>query len=293
MNCWMFKSQPPAYILGGRFGDITSLLGCFHAIYQRTGHRPIVITSTDYCQIYDGVSYVKPHPIRMGWWECVPTAKQIAEELYGGGTVLQFWQMPPQHDDTIGFGGRNWATLQSHGRMHGVNMALDPDYGTSMARRCGFSRDEWRSLPVIFDRRSPERETELASRYRSHKPMLLVGLTGVSSPFPYTPEVWSKLGQFAKDFSIVDIGKIRCHRPYDLLTLMDHAAGLITSDTFTAHLSVASEIPTVWCTVDGWTASVPRGKCQLEVKYSQVKQRLDQIMSVVASWRTHHAPVTA
>lgn len=286
MSCWMIPSSPPCFVILGRYGDVIQLLPCFKAIHERTGHKPVVITSTEYGSVYDGVSYVQPYLLREHWWSGIPKAKRIAQELFGHGIVCQFWHEPPAHDDTIGHGGRNWTTLQSHGQSHGVNLDYDPDYGTSMARRCGFGRDEWIHLPLVFDRRSPVREESLLKNVRGTdpRPMLLFNFQGISSPFAFAPEILNPLMQrYGKHFKLVDLGSVRAHRIYDLLGLYDHAAGLITSDTATAHLAPASSIPWVLYHVDGWTQSVGKGNCQLSIGYNETPGRVAEVMSWVES----------
>ena len=214
----------------------------------------------------------------------MPTFKTIAEEIYGGGVVVQFWQEDPKHDDTIGFDGRPWTVLQSHGLLHGVNLELDPDYGTSMARRCGFSREEWLSLPLVFDRRNETREKELVQKIIGNdiRPLLLYNLTGISSPFPFVPEILNPLMQrFGRYFKLVDLSKVNGWRIYDLLGLYDCASLLITSDTFSLHLAPASRIGYVGFCVDGWTSSVCKGNCLLQMKYSETPKRVSEVLDVV------------
>ena len=287
-HCWMFPTIPPAYAIGGRNGDLIQLLPCWKAIHDRIRRKPVVICSQEYASVFDGVSYVEPHPINAHWWKGLPAMKALAEQLYGGGIVAQFWQEPPRSDDTIGAKGKTWTTLQSHGHEHGVDMSLDPDYGTSMARRCGFSRSEWLKLPLVFDRRNREREELLARQVfkADHRPVLLYNFAGVSSPFGYWPEVSNALMRTSNGhFNLVDLGKVRGHRIFDVLGLIDRAVGFITCDTYSLHLALGGKTPYVAFTVDGWTSSVPKGNCVLHVKYNSTKPRLHEVMAVVESWK--------
>ena len=287
-DCWMFPPSPPCYVLGGRFGDIIQMLPCFAEIRKRTGTRPVVISSKIYSNVYEGVTYVDYHSVNEGWWEMVPKAKALAEETYGHAHVVQFWTMPPAHDDAIGFRGKGWTVLQCHGHAHGVNMALDPDYGTSMARRCGFTRAEWVKLPLVFDRRNQVREKELVQSFipNEQRPVVLYNFNGISSPFPFAPEVLNMLlPRFGRQFRMLDLGKVNAHRIYDLLGLYDRAVGLVTSDTATAHLAAGSKIPTIWFCVDGWTGSVPRGNVAFSCRYNAVRASLPKVAEVIGSWR--------
>jgi len=280
----MTPDTPPVFVLLGRAGDIIQLLPCFDAIHRRSGARPIVIVSKDYANVFDGVSYVRPHPIREHWWQGVPVAKAVAREVYGGGQVVQSWHEPPKHDDTIGFRGTHVAVLQSHGYNHGVNMALDPCYSLSMVRRCGFSRAEWMQLHLRFDRRNPAREGKLAEPFMRGRPLLLFHTSGVSSPFTYTPELVNLLtARFSRYFKVVDLGRISAYRIYDLLGLMDRASFMVLSDSAPLHLAAGTQTPYVALTVDGWTSSVPKGNVQLEIKYSQFKQRIPELVERITS----------
>ena len=288
-NCWMFKSDPPCFILGGRAGDIIQMLPCFLEIHRRTSLKPTVMSSSEFVNIYDGVSYVTPYSIPENWWKMIPKAKQIAQELFGGGAVVQFWHTKPTGGDEIGADPRGFATLQCHEENHGVNMALDPDYGTSMARRCGFSREEWVGLPLVFDRRSIGREAELAKSVigAEKRPVILYNFKARTVGFPFMPEVINPIMQrYGRHFRLVDIGNVSAHRIFDLLGLYDRAVGFITADTATAHLAVGSKVPAIWFTVPDWRGSVPRGNCVWHCKYSEILGKIEEIMQVVESWKT-------
>lgn len=289
-ECCLFPKATPCFVALGRNGDLCQLLPAFHEVFRRTGKRPVVIVAKDYAGMLDGSSYVQPHVLNVGWYDGIPQARQVAEAIYGGGRVVQWWNDTPDKIELIdGIGKHGHIVLQSHGRNWGVNIQKHPNYTLSMWSRAGFTSGDYMRLPLVFDRRNRQREQDLVARFNRGKPLLLVNFTGVSSPFPFVPEYMNRLSAFAKDFNIVNLGQIQCHRPYDLLGLYDSAAGLITSDTLTAHLAPASKVPTVWCTVAGWTSSVPKGNVACHVKYPDAKRRLEEVMAVVDSWR-HNAP---
>ncbi|OLE10683.1 MAG: hypothetical protein AUG89_11510 [Acidobacteria bacterium 13_1_20CM_4_56_7] len=120
--------------------------------------------------------------------------------------------------------------------------------------------------------------------------MILVNFRGKSSPFGFDAEV---LEQIPKDqFHIVDLSNVKASRIYDLLGLYDVAAGVITCDTATLHLAAASRTPYVAFTHDEWRRSVPRGNCQLQMPYSQVPSRANDIGQVVRTWsRSEPKPI--
>ena len=82
----------------------------------------------------------------------------------------------------------------------------------------------------------------------------------------------------------MDMGRIRCHRIYDLLGPMDNAVGIITTDTATLHLAHGTSRPYIALTVDGWCSSTPRGNCHLEIKYSQFMASLSALVKTVEAW---------
>lgn len=289
-GCWMLpEGQPPCFIILGRYGDIIQLLPAFQAVAERTGMKPIVISSTEYHQVFEGVSYVDCKPVHWSWWEGVPHARRLAQEQYGEAIVCQWWADEPFLWNPKAYQqlqDENCIVLQSHGHGWGVDMAVAPNYGTSMWTRAGFSPEEMMKLPLVFDRRDTNREQLLVRNHRGigNKPMLLVNFTGHSSPFPPHPEVMREVNKFGGRFHIVDVGRIRADRIYDLLGLMDAAAGMITTDTATLHLAAAGNIPYIAYTVDGWCSSVPKGRVVLEIKYNEAMGRLGELPHILEAW---------
>ncbi len=281
----MRKYDSPIWCLLGRAGDTILMLPAFLEIYSRTGLKPRVIVSTDYSNIYDGISYVQPIPERLHWYNDVSKARAMAEALSEDAVFPQFWvercPIPPEYRGTFNLTcfGHNW----------GVNLALWPNFMASMWERCGFTQEEMVTLPLVFDRRDSVREAALVARLYPvalrKKPLLLYNFTGISSPYGHLPELWPTIQRFNRDFHMVDLGKIQAHRIYDLLGLYDAAAGLITIDTATAHLAPASNVSTLWFTVDGWTSSVPRGNVALHVKYNETPRRLHEIGATLERWK--------
>ncbi len=284
-QCWFLgPKQAPGFIQLGRTGDLILLLPAFLEIFKRTGYKSNVVVSDEYAGVLDGVSYVKPHSLRLHWWQGIPVAKVYAQTLWGGAAVVQWWNecpIPPEY--------RGSFTLQCHGHNHGVNIELWPDFMTSMYARAGFTREEMLRLPLFFDRRNPTREAELVVRLYPvplrKRPLLLTNFTGISSPFGFLPELWPTIQRFARDFHIVDLGNVKATRIFDLLGIYDMAAGLLTCDTATAHLAHGSKVPTIWFTVDGWCGSQPRGNVALHVPYNSTPRRLTEIAQVLDSWR--------
>lgn len=287
-NCWWLPKHPPVFCVLGRYGDLILLLPAFLEIYRRTGKKPIVIVSNEYASVFDGVSYVTPDVVKEGWWAGIPKAREMAQRKYGHVIVPQWWNDAETAADIVEDMSRGGVrVLQSHGREWGVDTKANPDFGSSMWHRAGFSRPEMLSLPLVFDRRSPEREEALVKRHvQPGRKLLLYNFTGVSSPFGYVPEMTRLLNDFRNQFQILDLGQLRAERIYDLLGLYDRAAGLITTDTATAHLAPGSKVPTIWFTVPGWNSSVPHGNVALHIPYDQFPKRASEIRPVLGKWAT-------
>jgi len=280
----MQSHDAPVLVLLGRAGDTILMLPAFMEIHRRTGLKPRIIVSDEYANIYDGVSYVDPIPQPLHWWQGVEKARIIASALSQNAVLPQWWlgkcPIPAEYRGTFNLTcfGHNW----------GVNLALWPNFMSSMWERCGFTREEMVTLPLVFDRRNPVREDELLRQIwpipMRKKPLLLYNFTGISSPYGFVPEMFPVIQRFARDFHIVDLGKIRAKRIFDLLGAYDVAAGLISSDTATAHLAHASKVPTIWMSVDGWCGSTPRGNVALHFGYNETPRRLQDVSAVLQSW---------
>jgi hypothetical protein len=248
------------FIQLGRFGDIILLLPALKYIADTTGARPKLICSTDYLSVLDGVSYVEPIALQLNWHDGLGVAQKYAHDHFGGGTVLQCY-------------GVGWQ----------LNFGATESYMVSMTSRTGVPLSMFHELPLVFDRRSPERERQYIPDTNGH-PYVLVSTAGISSPFAHGQALISALQRLKDKVTVIDISGIRCERIYDLLGPMDNALGTVTIDTATLHLAHGSRRPYVGITVDGWCSSIPRGRCALEVKYSRFHDQLPRIVQTVESW---------
>lgn len=256
-----FRATDPCFIQLGRFGDIILLLPAFQEIYRRTGVKPVVMVSNEYYSVFEGVSYVTPLGVPFHWYNGMPQARQLANDLFLEHTVLQ-----------------------CHGLEWGAQMADAPNYMTSMWGRAGFQNGEMKSLPLEFDLRHAMREHTLIKRLipdGTLRPVILTKFEGVSSPFSSKVIVNTILQSLAGKATVINLDSVKAHRIYDLLGLYDNADFLITIDTSTLHLAAGSDIPYLAFTVDGWNSSVPKGNCILEVKYADVHRRLDDIATCI------------
>jgi len=289
MSCFLVPDKPPVFCVLGRFGDVIQLLPAFKAVLDRTGFKPVVVVSREYSSVLEGVSYVEPYVLSVGWYDGIPIARKIMQEVFGGGIICRWWDDAPEIIATLDMiTNEGGIVLQSHGHSWGVDMSKADSYGLSMWRRAGFTREEMMTLPLVFDRRKPEREHELIKKLNLHKrmkPVLLYNLVGISSPFPFVPDVLNPIIRIASQFHLVDLSRVSAMKIYDLLGLYDIATGLITSDTSTGHLAPASKVPYIGFNIDGWTGSVWKGNCVLSVRYNETPRRVDEIMAIVEGWK--------
>lgn len=290
-SCWMLPKGVPCFVQLGRAGDLIQMLPAFKAIHDRTGENPIVVVSRDYANVFDGVSYVDRWEVNLPWSQGVAQARGMAELKYPWVVALQFWN--DSKDQFASEVTRQARMLQCHGEKWCVDAEKWPDYGTAMWSLAGFSRDDMLTLPLVFDRRDLRREAELARRcLHPTRPNLLFNWTGISSPFPYTPEFQQVLARYWKQFNFVDLGTIRAERIYDLLGLYDRAVGLITADTATLHLAPASLIPYIAFTRRDWSGSAPKGNCALDIGYNDATNHMADFERVLKSWLSIRGPKT-
>lgn len=258
------KDQGQAFFQMGRYGDLILLLPAYKYWADMTGHPSIVFTSQEFGTVLDGASYVKAIKMPHNWHLQAGEALRIATQQYPDviRTQLHGVGLVPATPDTL------------------------PSYSLSMWERTGLL-DKYQQLPLVFDRRSPEREIELIKKWkRTEKPLLLVNFDGATSPYRGQFEMIAKLMQHCNDrFEVVNTNEARGFRIYDLLGLMDVAAGLITIDTATLHLAAAAKCPYIALVrSDGQAGSVPKGNVALRLGYDEALSRFHEIAYIIDSW---------
>lgn len=234
-----------------RAGDIIALLPLLKKVAEQDKHVRLVVHE-DYKLLLDGTSYVDPIIWNGGMEDPEAAAKKhnaINAQVYGNGKF---------------FGGTN------------ENFA---SAAWTMLGQC------WnRYYPLVFDQRNLQRESKLAEGFiNSEKPVILMNLKGISSPFSHADLLHLKLqAQFGQVAQIVNLGDLRAERLYDVLGLMDRASVLISVDTYTLHLNRGHKIPTVALVNPKPIAASPdAGNVILRVPYEDVPKAMDKIMDKV------------
>lgn len=235
----------------GRLGDVTNILPLAWAENNR-GNRCSIVVAKEFADLLDGVSYAD----RIVWQGKYDRPDQA-------------WQ---------------WLTQVSAHR-HEKNLNAQPyrhptdknhktrSYQTEAWRLAG-KLDEFGCWPLILDRRDKTREAALAAPFEmSGKPIILVGLHSVSSPYPNEGVLFSAIkDSFGKNYEVVDLRSVKAVRAFDLLGLFDRAVCLVSVDTLFLHLARASSVPVIAITnqekADGWFASVPPPNAFKTFRYS-------------------------
>jgi hypothetical protein len=279
------SKQSPVFILLGKFGDLILMSPAFRQIYERTGVKPVVVASTEFSTILEGMSWVISHPMNYNWLYETEKARALCKEIYGGAIVPQWWHCTPG-PELIEEQYRGSTTLQCHRLEFGVNIEKWGNYMISMWGRAGFTKEEMMRYQVEFDRRDAQREAQLVRMLRRNlnKPMLVVQFGAQVSPLAAVPEVWQVLLRYKHAFNIVDISNVRAHRLYDLMGLFEAAVGCVTCDTSSLHMMGGAGTPYIAFTANGWGASIPKGNCVLEIKYDTAVKHLHEMIPVLDEW---------
>ena len=252
--------QSAAYLLLGRSGDLCTLLPALKRQADLVKRPVDLIVSQDYAALLSGVSYVNP--------------------VVFPGT----------------FDRPNEALAWS--RRSAINCTV---YGVNFWRpsECwAFDREIWHRsrcdtpfgyLPLVFDRRSVEREQALADRVlpKTQRPIVLTSLRGTSSPFQKPTEFLDGLKARLPDFEVVDTSGIVAEKPYDLLGLYQRAAALVAIDSMPLHLSRATpQLNTIALITDGptpWHRTSWRPHHSLRLLYSEAHDNLERVAAQIIS----------
>lgn len=258
------RDDAEAFFQMGRYGDLILLLPAFQEWTRVTGCKTVVVTSNEFGSVFDGVSYVHAVKLPHNWHLEAGLALKYAQKLYPHIVRIQLHGvgLPPATPDSLA------------------------SYSLSMWERTGLL-EKYHFLPLEFDRRSPEREAALIKKWkRTEKPLLLTNFHGATSPYRDEFAMIAELCKhFGDRFEFVNVNEARGYRIYDLLGLMDVAAGLITIDTATCHLVAASKCPAIHLVRDdGQAGSIPKGNVAGKFGYSKAMQQFDDIARIIESW---------
>ena len=276
------------FVLLGRSGDTIIALPAFRHISDTDGVKPLVITSSKFASMYDGVSYVEPVVVPDETGENYKAAMVYAKEHGMNPRVLRFWMWDKDEpeaplnptDSSVSFRGKTWH----------VNFTKWKSYQHAIFDRTGVPLDLMNRLPLVFDRRNHSREKRLlASVQAANKknlPLLLYAMQGHTSTLAARPEVEQELGKWAGKYFLVDLSKITAERPYDLLGLFDAAKLMVTIDTMHLHLVAASNLQFIAFLHDAngdWGMSSPSKNCLTTIRYRKARMLLGKLNLFISS----------
>jgi hypothetical protein len=214
-----------------KLGDILGVIPICYAAHLR-GERYGIMASSEYSDVLEGCSYLdKISFIGKPW--LIKEAVEEARKLCPSVVVTQI-------------NGPIESIKEFSYKPAGQETAKTDSFIREPWQLAGFMK-EWGKVPLIFDRRDKERESEWipkqVGRYK-RKPVILLSAGSISSPFLYKDLLVEMVNlKYGKDFNVIDLAEIKAHRFYDLLGLYEMAHCLITVDT--AHLHLAAAVPTL------------------------------------------------
>jgi ADP-heptose:LPS heptosyltransferase len=204
----------------GRYGDILNLLPILKYWFDTTGIKPSLLVAKQFKDIELWASYYNLL-VWDGPYDVVKPAVRWAEARFNQVFVTQPAAKDHMLDrQTTSFAMESW-------------------------RAAGYL-GLWGKLPLVLDKRLSWAESALVSKHiQPNCPNVLLAIASHSSPFEKSDELTTLVKCICGGVNLVNLTLIRARTVIDLLGLMDSADLLITVDTSTLHLAVASQVPVV------------------------------------------------
>lgn len=252
------------YIQLARLGDQLNLLPLLWRDAQEGGRSAMMVQEqylphleNSYCDILPWKG--DTHDIQGAVAEASKLGKPTCTQVLGPPDMVRKW------------------TYEPAGLEHAVCTSYQKD-AWRVAKRLG----DWDyCFPLVFDRRSPEREYKLIPK--SKKRFIIASLDGISSPFPYKALVLELLK--LTGCNIIDLSTIKAERFYDLLGLYERARCLVAIDSAPLHLSRAvPELPVVALANDKpmlWNGSSWRPQFIWYCRYSDFPARAHEMVNAI------------
>lgn len=265
----------PLYICLGRAGDCINILPLLkHESEKKEAiGLPFVMTTSPFHEVFEGVSYVETI-IYNGHPADITGAVEAAKKLSTDVRVVQV------------------AGPESEIKKHSFTKAQTDSWAKEQYRLAGHYELFKEHLPLVFDKRDAARELALMpDEMIAKKPIILVATGGVSSPFKYRKLLMKLLElRFKRPWVIVDIGKIKAHRLYDLVGLLERAKFLVATDSAVLHLARAvPSLPVVALVNDRpglWNGSPWRPEHIWTCRYSDFPVRCPSMLDAID--KTYH-----
>ncbi len=247
------------YVQLAKIGDILGILPFLYADFKNTGEKPRLMVAKEFSGVLDGVSYIDPI-IFDGHYSELERAAKLSDSMSSEVVVTQVNAGRTTGIETY------LASKAVDKTQNELIVRKDEARAMTGAVTDAFNKEQWQlagrleewedCLPLVFDQRDPEREAKLlrdcgiTHKRGKKKPLLLLSLGGLSSPFPYADLLRELVsGRFGQQYRIMELPQ--CERIYDLLALYEHADLLIATDSAPLHLAWAvRELPVFALTQD-------------------------------------------
>lgn len=271
------RADQRIYVQLGRYGDICNILPLAYQDAQR-GERSAVMAAKEFADIMDGVGYADCIVFDGSMGELDKAATQ-AEAVSHNVKVVQL--VGPREMIKQIVITRNGAEYKT------ISESFLKDQWILAGRGA-----DWKlQLPLVFDRRNAERESELIKAHiRPRKKSILIADTGTSSPFEHRQLLREVITlKFGRQFHIVDLTTFKAERIFDLLGLFEHPSThcLIATDSAPLHLAYAcSRLPVVALVNDKpsmWHGSCWRPNHIAHVRYGDFPLRVLDVFSAIQS----------
>lgn len=264
------------YIQLGRTGDVINLLPLAYADAQ-SGQRSAIMTCHEFSTVLEGCSYIdvvkfdgQIHELERAVLEAKAISNEIiVTQVLGPTKTLKNVGQESRHTDS--FIKEAWYLA---GRL----------------------KDWQQQAPLVFDRRSPERELALLQSINPQKTIsrqrkyVLIASSGETSPFPYKPLLFELIsGRFksAKTFNatLIDLDDLKAERFYDLVGLYEKAYCLIACDSAPLHLAHACPTLPVCALVNDtpsyWHGSAWRRNHIFHCRYKDFPNRAVEMLDAI------------
>jgi hypothetical protein len=250
----------------------------------QAGQRSAIMTCAEYAPLFEGCSYVDCIPFN-GQPHELPKAYKEARAISSDVVVTQ----------TLG----DTETLKKMGQEKRFTDSFIKE-SWSLAGRL---KDLQKNIPLVFDRRSPEREQALIEssvggrKYKGKlslkKSYYLIAPSGHSSPFPYRDLLFELIhNRFCKNTGgmnggtgLIDLSKLKAERIYDLLPFYEQGHCLIAIDSAPLHLAMAvPRLPVVALVNDRpsyWHGSPWRKNHICTIRYSDFPERCIEMLDAI------------
>jgi GT2 family glycosyltransferase len=244
------------YLALGKFGDIACILPIIHEQFKSTGQIQNLMVAKKYAGLLDGCSYIKPI-IFDGDFSQLFDAYKLAKQTFDEVICLQVSgkDFPFQHTQK--------------------NFQQDQWHRAGMAAMVG-------RFPLVFDRRSKDREEKLLSELNLPEKFILVADKSESSPFQQVDDLLRGLNSFG--LPVFMLSGIWVERLYDLLAVYEKATVIVSTETAHLHLTAATKTPVIALATDKpslWHGTLPHNRFAFHCYYGEYAEKKNLLMQKV------------